>query len=81
MRARQKKLGKDKRGNAILEDDGCEYIEVTEKKEYKCLRRSSWKCDGCRRWICSLHFRTLGGKRELCLDCLKKLEKGRRGKK
>jgi hypothetical protein len=75
MRAEQKELGKDKKGEPILENDRCEYMEVIKDKEYKCLRRTSWKCDNCSRWMCHEHFKTFENKIELCLNCISKISR------
>jgi esterase/lipase superfamily enzyme len=74
MRAEPKK---DKKGK-LLESDECEIIVNAEKKTV-CGRRTSWKCDRCKRWVCHQHFSTFHDAeyniKEICYDCQKEIGK------
>jgi hypothetical protein len=89
MREEPKRLKSNDKNE--LESDLCEtIIGTTNEKEGKtknitCDRRTSWKCDLCKRWVCHLHFSTYYNNdkksyhKDICQACEESKEKG--GKK
>lgn len=68
---RAEHLEYNEKGEIIKEeDDRCRFI-VGMNKEGKskiCGFRSSWKCDRCKKWICSKHLR-FHRDDDFCIKC------------